>query len=834
MTPILTLYKKEFRQHGTFAIAMVLMCLLFQIAYSELCRFNNTTIHGEPFLGVALLIALLYAGAAAALAYSTEHAENTFVFLRKLPVSWGTVACGKTAWVLCGTVAVLVANLLLCLIFFAVYQTGMAFNAEQLWGAIGIGIIEVFVWGLFWSTRCRSQVHALLATYLSAAASLYVVAYVFAIQSDNAVAMYAEIVPHRLVVAGIVALAAVWGMSRWFSFEAKKPLIARLYPEKMTLAYPQAVQMPFAALVHHHVRHASILYPLGILSMLVFSAGCLFLCYLYAVGWTGTEVSNFMATGWFTIGAIVCATGIVLFWGTIFGHDQKRDSYKFLGRIGVHEGAVWWSRMLPAMILSVPATLCLLGYLLVHDMSIIARWSVSDPERVLAIWDRYVTIAVPICITIWLAPIAVGAFVSISFRSQMVAIALTAGGLFLPIFWGTFFLAMLDLSPWWTTVPICIALLVGSRIRAAYWLRETFTWRSRIIPLVPVFATLLAVLIAVPMVRVYSVPHVSWSQIDAYFEQADLGDMIRAPEKRKALIQHIAQHGTVSEEYETWLKRLGSSALEWEFNVFDSITAEEYLLVRYVLHRQGWDRLFTFKFWQEQKKDNSREHYSYMDYYWRWCPYMPWEQVRGERRWRLHIVGELVDAGGIQDKRAVAIRDYLVRQNDKFALFDEGIYFFRELDARVASVQQFRHTLKAMDKWYAEHGTVPESLDELVEHGYLSALPLQPFTDKVMEYHRDAPAPAGITTNEVIVGILDMKEWDELSPAGRDAQNKMRWEVRDNFPDTGGTYLRLGKWVYVIVEQASSQETEDRIQETEENDNNNDDAFDAFLGTVKE
>ena len=110
-------------------------------------------------------------------------------------------------------------------------------------------------------------------------------------------------------------------------------------------------------------------------------------------------------------------------------------------------------------------------------------------------WQGFVWVA-PFFLTVWLAPAAVGSFLSISFRNQMLTVALTAAGT-LGIIILMFLIAFtFGYSPMWTTVPICIALLVASRIRAYYWIRETFTWRSRLIPLIPVFGVILAMFIA--------------------------------------------------------------------------------------------------------------------------------------------------------------------------------------------------------------------------------------------------------------------------------------------------------------------------------------------------
>jgi hypothetical protein len=808
-----TLFKKELRQHGILAVAMVFMCLCFQIGIVEWYEFIQVSIDGGSFFAFTLFMVVLYAGVAAALAYSTEHADNTFTFLRNLPISWQTVAVGKTAWVLCGTVLVLIGNLLLYAACIGTgFVTDTAFNGGRIATVLGVGTIEALVWGFFWSTRCRSQVHALIATCLCACVSLYLVTYFFAGDHFDPFEMYFSVIPHRLAVAGLVALAAVWGMSRWFSFEGKRPFLARLYPEKFTLPYPKQVQSPFFALVHQHIRHASIIYPLGILSMIGWTIGLTVasLGFAYNIESPKLDLMNRGDALWCLAVILIAAVyGSVfcmgLFWATIFGHDQKKNSYQFLSRLGVHEGTVWWSRMVPALVFYVPVILgfAAVGGAILYGQIHYAGFYANRVEE--TIWE-HLWLWAPMGFTIWLAPMAVGAFISISFRSQMVAIALTAGGFLLPIFWGMFILQIFGCSPWWTTVPICIAILVASRIRAAYWLRETCTWRSRVIPLVPLFAVFLAVLTAIPFVRIYSVPHISWEQIDAYFDQANLGDMKRDPVKRKALLQHISQHGTVPPEYEIWLEKIKGSASEWELNILSGLTFEEYIILCHMRQYDRLDKFFSRDYWREQRESGG----SYLYNTWSWLPFMPWERTRRERVLRCNLVANIAEMGGVSEKRAVTIRDLCKRKTDGHVLLDDAVWMATPGDfvIRIICFQQMRHVFQAIDKWYAEHGTLPESLDELVESGYLSAFPEHPFTAEQMEYYRNAHAPGVVFDGCIFSGVLSANDTDRHGIwSERQAQ---RDSLHETFLRFGGTYLRLGKWVYVIVEEERSQEAEFR------------------------
>ena len=221
MKPIITLFHKEFRQHGAFALAMVILCLLFQVATYESSRWFHQTVAPEMFLFIALVITALYAGAAAALAYSTEHADNTYTFLRKLPISTTTLALGKIGWVLCGTVLVLLCNSLLA----AVWSGGILDG--NIAAAFGVSVLEMFIWGLFWSTRCRSQVHAMLAGFVCASLTAWLIANMFAPFNNDPVSFYLAVVPHRLVFIAVIACFALWGALRWFEFDASSQSLWR-------------------------------------------------------------------------------------------------------------------------------------------------------------------------------------------------------------------------------------------------------------------------------------------------------------------------------------------------------------------------------------------------------------------------------------------------------------------------------------------------------------------------------------------------------------------------------------------------------------------------------
>ncbi|MCL2709414.1 MAG: ABC transporter permease [Planctomycetaceae bacterium] len=829
MSPITALFLKEFRQHWLLAGAAVAICLLIQSAYCWLTWQSRHQIYefGAIFF-TAIAVAVVYAGVAAAIAYSTEHANKTFIFLRKLPISHTMLAAGKIGWALCGTGFVLLANLLLCAFWYLFLwdvidvRTSDFYNhSEYAWKACAwffLIITKVFFWGLLWSTLCRVQMNAVAATGASAIGVPLTFTYLcYVLEREFSIIILTDEPSARaytLIEIALVASLALWRVFRWFDFEAKESRAAKMLTHKVVLfRYPKQVQSPFAALVHHHLRHASVSYHFGILSFAIFSLGILFLMgYL-----SDNQIRNqYMDTWWWMSGAISSIFGIFVIWGTIFGHDLKNDSYLFLSRMGVPEGAFWWSRILPALILYVVVLVSVTIACLV-DMGV-HRNNLDNMGG--QFWTLFWTELVPPALVVWLALPAMGAFMSISFRSQIVSFVATGGCLYVLMLWSMFFYITFGFSPLWTTLPICLALFVASRLRARYWFKETFTWRSRFIPLAPVFATVLAILIAVPFVRVYEVPNVSWSQIETYFEQADFaqidgGNMIRAPEKRQALLRHIAAHGTVPAEYEHTLELMDKGATDWELNAFSGITAEEYLLLSYAHFNKQLDQFFSGNFRSERD-----DRYPVMnDPFTRAISLMFWEKAREERIARLQIVAALVQSGGIQDERAGRFSAFYENRRWNDSLLHRGIGLITsgsertpimELHARIMSVRQLWHTFAAIDQWYTEHKTLPESLDVLVEHGFLSAMPEHPFTGRLLEYHRDAPRPANYVSDNVSVYVIGV---GRIPPGTRgDPHEATRAAAIQTFRESGGTYLRLGGLVWVIVEK----ETEDGRPQTAE------------------
>ena len=257
--------------------------------------------------------------------------------------------------------------------------------------------------------------------------------------------------------------------------------------------------------------------------------------------------------------------------------------------------------MLPATLLYIPVLPCFLFFLF----------------AVLS-WEDFI-FAAQISIAVWLTLLATGAFASISYEKQMGGIGGTFVLGYILCIWMWLFLMFFGSSPLWTTVPIAFAFLLASRLRAGYWLREITTWRSRLIPLSPVFVAILAVLVALPFVRVYSVPYASWTQIETH------------------LVATPAHH-------------------------------REQLLQTYTGHRDFARTVFSGQILNEIDEEDRR----FAKFF---ClRFMPWEEARRERILRLQIIASLVESDNLSDRWAVSIRDFCVKMNEGFFTGFDGVW----------------------------------------------------------------------------------------------------------------------------------------------------------------
>ena len=733
MKPFQAILRKESRQQGALALCMLLFCFILQLGTVMMQVFTPSL--NPDYLSIGLFVTALFAGATAAISFSSEKDDRTFAFLRSLPVSARTVMLGKTAWILSGTVAVLAGTLLLAVFWYTVTSWHNGIGAEAAFALFGVGILESLAWGMFWSPRCRSQIVALLATYSCASLSGYAAACFFAVDSGAVVQAYVNAVPLRLGTTALVAVFAAWGMSRWFEFSVQKA--GQKTPQDRgrfgVLPFPKRLQSPFFSLLHQSVRQSQTFMLLGI-GILIVLIGCCYMIFQLSVHRRSFDVFELIVPG------ILFGLFYLIFCGSIFGMDQKNESYRFLGRCGVVPGKVWWSRIVPFFMLVLPMAVfmaVLLGNLSMRDNAL-GPIEALLPYRV----------SLPFLLVFMLIPFSVGSFMSISLRSPIVAVTLTGTVSILVYFWMLIGVNGFDFNPLWSTMPICAAFLTASRIRCGDWLRERRTWRSRWKAAAPVAVTFAVICIAIPPIRVYSVPYISMDELEKQF----VWNSVRkdrdssTPELRKVKFDEMRQRLSLMPPTDS-LGYTHDGFLGVPHQYYRSMDELNTARRDRIIPRQE-DYLKSYCKILEQY-DNTSETYDFrllklyeMDY--RWYAnvpfYLPWERARYLRR----INEAIVFALRYDDTQGREWEEYHFTWNAFFAPNIRGTFNAYSWSWMHAAPQGFYRQARgsrlvlvknALHVWYLEHGDkLPDTLDELVEAGYLKQIPVDPETGRRPEY----------------------------------------------------------------------------------------------------
>jgi len=403
----------------------------------------------------------------------------------------------------------------------------------------------------------------------------------------------------------------------------------------------------------------------------------------------------------------------------------------------------------------------------------------------------------------------------------MFSIALTVAGTVVIFFGMIMIMDFFGGSTAWAILPIIVALLVASYLRTRYWIQETYTWRSRLIPLAPVFATILVILIAFPFVRLYSVPYVSWEQIEAYLDQVDIHERL-SPEERSTLLRYVAENNALPPNF-----RLAECPYLIQSILFDdSATVRPRLL--------GEMDRFAAQTFEERLMQTYAEFYKRMtDGRWSrsdrgrfesFLRNLPWETQRRYRLLRIQMVHALVEVAGLQDDRASSVRDWYVRQTHLTVGYVDSELMLSpwrwernstRLWMEVQCQMRLELAFAAINAWLNEHGTLPESLDDLISGNLLSELPVHPLTGEPVQYFLNVQLPDEFLDERIVwhaylggTGSSTVYRTQSLVEAERQRQLELPAHRRQPVEEQRQTdiFLILGGHGYAIFEQEEGEE----------------------------
>jgi hypothetical protein len=196
---------------------------------------------------------------------------------------------------------------------------------------------------------------------------------------------------------------------------------------------------------------------------------------------------------------------------TLFLADQTRCRFRFLAEHGIRPRLVWLSRHVRGL------AVMLLGLLLALP-PVMGMAAKEHPPQPMLAFECLVGFAV--------LAYACGQLCSMIFRRGVMAAAFGTVLTFLLCAWAGITYNWLDLSWLWSVAPLPLAFLVGTWLHAPNWLSERKTWRARLRPVLVVAVPALAILVAIPLVRVYEIPLVGPG-----FDVAELNRPVSAEEK---------------------------------------------------------------------------------------------------------------------------------------------------------------------------------------------------------------------------------------------------------------------------------------------------------------
>ncbi|MGB7736470.1 MAG: hypothetical protein WBL72_22530 [Thermoguttaceae bacterium] len=515
---------KEYRLQRSLWIAMAALTAILQllvIAYEPPHQARAETLYL-----LALAFPALYALGCGATLFAGEREAGTYEFQRSLPVRAWAVFVGKIVLALGSTLAML--GLMVGFATFLSKPTppgtvDVATWRVMAWQVFGFFGLEMFVWAVLFSFATK---RVLLAAILGvAAASIGAHLAVAIVTTQGAVATYVDALPWRMVIAAGVALADVWLAARWF--REKRGRQPKFVPATAAETPPEAIalgrrfQQPqrmaiLGRLIWQHWRQSRGV-SLAMAALIVPLLAMLMMWLLRArenppwfIERHASEIYRPGDKEFFALTILIALASVPLLGICAFLADQRRSSRRFLADHGVPAKYVWLSRQ--TITLGLPLlmffTLLLALFFLASALlpsplqSDIIRWARLSEVYAEAYTLFYFAVGVLGCVLIG---VAVGQCCSMFLRSPLLAglFSLLLTALFavwcgLMWFWQVNWL--------WSVLPIPVALLAATRLRAADWLLERNTLRAWLRPVLALLIPAAALLLAVPLYRVYSVP----------------------------------------------------------------------------------------------------------------------------------------------------------------------------------------------------------------------------------------------------------------------------------------------------------------------------------------
>ena len=536
------IFWKEYRAQRAFWISIAVSTLAVEL-FMLVIPWETEVQRIQALFATAFGLAAAYALGSGATLFATEREAETYDFLRALPVKPLEVFAGKVAFALASTAALFLTAWTLALAL-AGGLPEPRFH-QQIWAVCGLGGLDFLVWGVLFSLLLKRP---LMAAIFAGICAPNMLALIMTMNFDP------RIVPGGLLVALLtvvdIALATRWFRERLFirarTRSAQSPdfseiqsalrprlseeqieaifdryLPWRLRAERATEATgsasnssPSASTM-LGGLLWQEWRQSAVM-TAALIIMLLPTILCLLMAWL---SWG--KPANVEPWSDDLLPALVYAgLSVTLLGSSLFLADQMGCRFRFLAEHGIPPRLVWLSRQIRGVVILLLVLLLVLppmvGLIAAHHPS----------ENLLFGIECVVGFAI--------VAYACGQFCSMTIRSGIVAATSGTVLTFLLCGW-TAIMYFFGLSWLWSVAPLPLAFLVATWLHAPNWLLERKTWRTWLRPALVVAVSTLAIVVAIPLVRVYEIPLVSPG-----FDVAELTRPVSAEEKETLAIYERA------------------------------------------------------------------------------------------------------------------------------------------------------------------------------------------------------------------------------------------------------------------------------------------------------
>lgn len=506
---------KEYRLQRAFWLAMVVLTLLVQmlsLSLSEANRGSDDVV--GPLFDFAVLFSALYALGCGATLFATERETGTYEFQRTVPVSWLRLFAAKATWAALSTLSIL-AVLILLAVCVSGWRLPDAASARDISGLLGFGAVELLLWGVFFSLVVDQPLVAAILAITTV--SFYVHSLAFYVAAWHDRSAYWQALPWRIAIVAAVGVVDLWLARRWFRGGDKQLSILGARrgteePSESVASRPQ--EQPsrwvlFGHLLWQQWRHSRrMMIVLAVVTVPLLASGL----------WLSQIPFQIPAFRYGSMGlrAVTVAASLLagLMGVCVFLGDQRREQFRFLAEHAARPGFVWLSRQLIWIVPVILLAALMLPFFLLTEVDEFGRQVASRYSRysgpgsldfrdvIMSLYTGRHAWELLVCVAM---AYTAGQFCSMLFRSGILAavFGLALGGVL--CLW-TFLMRSLYLNLFWTAAPIPVALLLATRLRTADWILHRNTVRAWLRPAGVIVVPAVAILFAVPLMRVHNIP----------------------------------------------------------------------------------------------------------------------------------------------------------------------------------------------------------------------------------------------------------------------------------------------------------------------------------------